>query len=320
MELDPIAREAALAVGAASAEILLGTRVGDRVAGAWPAQRNRSRVEGPGLSTPLRLGGDVVGSLEVRRDGSPRWVADELAALSGCAVRAADAARTATIGERRQRQGAGIERSLASVRKQLHEHANRLHALDALTAMGEKDEAGRFLAELLETGDAIRYAALQGIEDLTLGGILTAEIQVAAELGIALDVDPRSRLSRLPEAPAEAGWVALAGSLFEFAFEGAGIAAYRRRVTFGAWETGGGVVLRVRDPEPESSPHSLRAAFLRQAVAAVGGSLTIEPHPVGTQVTVRVPEPRPRLAVDSESSGTTVESKRARASALAVNP
>jgi len=85
-----------------------------------------------------------------------------------------------------------------TLRAQSHEFANQLHTIAGLVQLGEYDGVGGFIGELTRRRARISDAVTQAVDDPTVAGLLVAKASLAAEAGVALDVDPGSRLQRLP--------------------------------------------------------------------------------------------------------------------------
>ncbi len=262
-------------------------------------------------STPLDVEGDVLGALNLYRPRAGAWPEGDLEVLSFFSDHAATALRIANLIDRQNRQLAGFARIVRDLREQTHEHANRIHSIAALMAMGERAEAQRFISELLRAHGESHDAVVRGIEHPALAGLLLAEMMIARQTGIDLKVDRRSRLTSLPARLSEAESVALVAHMLEHAFEAVvGVPASRRRVTLRAWSGERGAVFRVRDwglapPSvtqpvlvdgavfsPSSSSHrlpSLTQSLLLEAVSGVQGSVQFTPERTGTTTVVTIP-------------------------------
>jgi sensor histidine kinase regulating citrate/malate metabolism len=85
-----------------------------------------------------------------------------------------------------------------TLRAQSHEFANQLHTISGLVQLGEYDDVGGFIGELTRRRARISDAVTRAVDDPTVAGLLVAKASLAAESGVALDVDPASRMQRLP--------------------------------------------------------------------------------------------------------------------------
>jgi two-component system, CitB family, sensor kinase len=81
-----------------------------------------------------------------------------------------------------------------AMRAQAHEFSNRLHTLAGLLAVGELDEARRFIAEVGHADAELRRALAERIADQRIAALLLAKSVVAAERGIELQLVEDARL------------------------------------------------------------------------------------------------------------------------------
>jgi hypothetical protein len=288
---------------------------------AW---RERARVEGYGslASTPLDVDGDVVGALNVYRGRPGPWPASDLAVLSVFSDHAATAVRIANLINRQERQLAGLSRVVRGLREQTHEHANRVHSIGALVALGEHEEARRFTGQLLTEHARSREEVVAGVEHPALAGLLLAEIMIARQAGIRLKVDRRSDLKSLPGGLSEAESVFLIGRLLEHAFEAiVDVPRARRRVTFRARSDPLGATFSVRDwgsrmrsmsrvllvdgvefnaSDARHRLPSLAQSLLVEAVGGFQGTVEFVPEGVGTTTVVRIAR---QLRASASSNG-----------------
>jgi sensor histidine kinase regulating citrate/malate metabolism len=219
------------------------------------------------------------------------WSQHQLDELSFFADHATSALRTTELIDRQERQLAALSRVVENLREQAHEHANRIHSVSGLLALGERKEARRFLAELLTDYQQFLRAVLVPIEDSTLAGLLVAETISANQRGISLKIDRRSRLRKLPARLTEADVITIVGQLLEHAMNGVSeMPPKRRRVTFAASSTAdGGAVFRVR---AWGASLTLGHAVLSDALAAVGGFISVEAVDQGSVTTATIPGDR----------------------------
>jgi hypothetical protein len=262
-------------------------------------------------SSPIALAGHVVGTLNVYQGPPVPWSSRDLELLTFVADHAATALRIAELINRQSRQLVALERGVRSLREQTHEYANRVHSISALIAMNEPEEARRFIADQLEAHARSRDAVVAGIEPMTLAGLLLAEITIARQSGIELEVDPLSRLTSVPTGVNEAELVAVVGQMLEHALEAVrDVPRDRRRIVFHAASTHDDVTLRVTDSGGKRSPRPavadgrrqplLARCLLEEAVSGAGGHIEFEPGRQGTTTVVTLSA---RRSVGEKSDG-----------------
>jgi hypothetical protein len=258
------------------------------------------------VSLPLRAGDLVVGTLNAYRTAPGPWSDDQVGLLSLLGDHAATAVRTAQLIDEQERQVAALRRRVRGLREQTHEHANRLHAVRGLLALGEVDEAHRFLNGLESAHVTTRNVVEQRIGHPVLAGLLVADSVVAAQRGITLEVDESSRFSCLPRALDDAQAVSILGNLLDNAFEAvADMPGRRRRVSVRLADQGEEAVIAVRDwgcgmdaavgdPFIRGVTTKVRhagvgLALVAEAVVAAMGRVDMTTHPDGTEFVVRIP-------------------------------
>src|SRR6478735_12562047 len=111
------------------------------------------------VSVPLTSGPEMIGALNVYRRRPGPWPERELALLRFFGEHAASAISTAQLIERQTRQVGALSRLVRGLREQTHEHANHLHAVRGLLALGAPDEALRFVEDL-ETAHHVAYGSI----------------------------------------------------------------------------------------------------------------------------------------------------------------
>ena len=252
------------------------------------------------VSVPLTPG---AGTLNVYRPEAGPWAPEELSLLAFFGEQASSAIRTASLIEHQARQVDALARLVRGLREQTHEHANHLHAIRGLLALGEPEDALRFV-ERLETAHHVAYGSISGaIEHHVVAGLLLAETAVAQQRGIVLEVDEASRLAQLPARLTDADAVTIVGNLLENAFDAVGrLPAERRRVRLTVLDDGAELLIRVTDRGPGVPEHALDRgvstkdghagvglALVQEAAAAAGGALTVATTAQGSTFTVRLP-------------------------------
>jgi signal transduction histidine kinase len=254
------------------------------------------------VSAPLFADGEVVGALNVYRPHPGPWPARELALLGFFSEHAASAIRAAQVSERRARQVGALSRLVRALREQTHEHANHLHAIRGLLALGAPEDALAFV-ETLETAHHIAYGSVSSaVEHQVVAGLLLAELAAAERRGIALELD-EPQVTALPDRLTEADAVTILGNLLENAFDAvAELEPARRRVRLAIAERDGALRIRVSDRGPGLPEHVLERgvttklghagvglALVGDAVAAAGGTIETASDPSGTTFTVTIP-------------------------------
>ena len=122
---------------------------------------------------PMRSHGRDIGSVTTLRDRT------ELASLE----RELGTTRTATD----------------TLRAQAHEFANQLHTISGLIQIGEYDSVVQFVNGATLDRTRLNDEVTSRIEDPALAALLIAKSSLAAERGVALQLDPESRLGRVDE-------------------------------------------------------------------------------------------------------------------------
>jgi GAF domain-containing protein len=254
------------------------------------------------VSAPLAADGEIVGALNVYRPHPGPWPQRELALLGFFSEHAASAIRAAQVIERQAREVGALSRLVRALREQTHEHANRLHAIRGLLALGAPEDALRFV-ETLETEHHSTYGSVSGaVEQQVVAGLLLAEMAAAQRRGIALELG-ESRVTTLPARLTEADAVTILANLLENAFDAvAELQPARRRVRLTITQAGGTLRIRVADRGPGLPEDGLARgvstkpghagvglALVRDAVAAAGGTLEATAGASGTTITAEIP-------------------------------
>ncbi len=254
------------------------------------------------VSVPLTADGEIVGALNVYRPHPGPWPARELALLGFFSEHAASAIHAAQVIERQAREVGALSRLVRALREQTHEHANRLHAIRGLLALGAPEDALRFV-ETLETEHHSAYGSVSAaVEQQVVAGLLLAEMATAQRRGIALELQ-ESRVTRLPARLTETDAVTILANLLENAFDAvAELEPARRRVRVRIAESPEELSIRVADRGPglpEDTPRrgfstkrghaGVGLALVADAVAAAGGTLDAASDASGTTFTVAIP-------------------------------
>jgi GAF domain-containing protein len=254
------------------------------------------------VSAPLAADGEIVGALNVYRPHPGPWPRRELELLGFFSEHAASAIRAAQVIERQAREVGALWRLVRALREQTHEHANRLHAIRGLLALGAPEDALRFV-ETLETEHHSAYGSVSGaVEQQVVAGLLLAEMATAQRRGIALELG-ESRVTTLPDRLTEADAVTILANLLENAFDAvAELEPARRRVRLTIAQSPRELRIRIADRGPGLPEHLLERGFstkhghagvglalVGDAVSAAGGTLESASSDGGATFTVAIP-------------------------------
>lgn len=167
------------------------------------------------LATPMFVGGAAIGSLNIYRRVAGDLSEYDFALLELFTRVASGVLESSLLLADRDQQVAALGRLVQVLQDQAHEHANRLQAIRGLIAIGAADEAVDFIWEVSETYASHRSEITERIAHATLAGLLVALAAVAAQRGITLELDPRSRLIGLPANLTDSQLVSLVGNLLD---------------------------------------------------------------------------------------------------------
>jgi signal transduction histidine kinase len=253
-----------------------------------------------GPTTPL-------GVLEVHRAEAGPWPEAEVRLLKMFAEHAGSAVRIAQLLYERERQVVALDQVVHTLREQSHEFANRLHTIGGLLALGDHDDARRFVAEL-ESQHHSAYGAIVGkILPPALAGLILAQRELAEQQDVSLKLAAQSALDRLPSHLSDPQAVTIIGNLIQNAIDAvAEMPKRRRRVVLTLRGRGHDVMFRVRDWGEGIADGQLAKVFERgvsnrsdtrgfglslvsNAVEAAGGRIELAAMTPGTQVTVLIP-------------------------------
>lgn len=259
------------------------------------------------VSVPLLFGGTALGTLDAYRSSPGTWSQRHLDLLVLFAENSVGAIRTAQLLEHQKQQLDSLERAVAALREQGHEHANRIHTVAGLLRLKEYGEAERFLADVEGSYYSTSASVLDRIAVPTIAGLVISEAAIARQRGITITVDQRSRLTQLPHRLGEAEALTIVANLLRNACEAvATVPKARRRVTLSFRTTQDCVEIAVRDwgvgvPDALVSRLFERGFTSKQdhaglglpiavgAAAAAGGHIMIDRLSVGTRVRAIIP-------------------------------
>jgi two-component system CitB family sensor kinase len=133
-----------------------------------------------------------------------------------------------------------------AMRAQAHEFSNRLHTLAGMLAMGNHDEAQRFIAEVTNADEQLRGQLAERVGDRRIAALLLAKSAVAAERGIELLLADDARLEH--ELADVREGLTIVGNLVDNALDAAAAGPDRPRfVRVNIADEAGALLVRVRD-------------------------------------------------------------------------
>jgi two-component system CitB family sensor kinase len=194
-----------------------------------------------------------------------------------------------------------------ALRAQAHEAANRLHIVLTLVELGRTDEAVRLATEELALAQQLTDRVVAAVTEPALAALLLGKSAQAAERGVDLVIDPRSRLDvgALPGRDL----LTVVGNLVDNALEAVMGTEPPRRVTVLVTTEDQDVLVRVGDTGPgldadqvadvfrrgwstKNTDRGLGLSLVGQVVTRYGGSTVVERGADGGAVfMVRLPLP-----------------------------
>lgn len=157
-----------------------------------------------------------------------------------------------------QQELANAEAGTDTLRAQVHEFRNRLHAIAGMAELERYDDLRGFVQEVISRLDG-RMAAVSGrVEDPAVAALLVAKASRADELGIEFVVSDGSRLGQ-HEPALSADLVTVVGNLVDNAFEA--VPRGRGRVAVDLQDDGTQIVVQVRDTGAGFGADELARAF-----------------------------------------------------------
>jgi signal transduction histidine kinase len=273
--------------------------------GAWRELARTERFRGF-LSVPLAADELWLGALNVFRAEPGAWPDTQVDLMAFFAEHAAIAIRIAQLLDRQGREVVGLRRLVRALEEQGHERANRLHTVSGLLALDAIAEAREFVATLEDAHHDMTAAIVTRISHPVLAGLLLAESSIAHQRSIRLEIDPGTRVDRVPAALGDAQLVTIVGNLLDNAFDAvAQLEMPRRRVEFSAATADARLVLRVRDwgvglPATDDEVFArgvstkrghpgVGMTLVQDSVRAANGKVVVRRHRPGSSFTVEVP-------------------------------
>lgn len=182
-----------------------------------------------------------------------------------------------------------------TLRAQVHEFRNRMHAIGGMAELGQTAELGQFVQTVVDSLDA-RLAEVSGsVEDPAVAALLVAKLSRADELGVDFSLAAGARL-RHHDPVLSADLVTVVGNLVDNAFEAVGrggevvmdVEDDGERIEIEVRDSGAGIaagdVERVFEPGfttktgADVKGHGFGLALTRMACARHGGAVTVSQH------------------------------------------
>lgn len=193
-----------------------------------------------------------------------------------------------------QQELADAEAGTDTLRAQVHEFRNRLHAMAGMAELGRYDDLRDFVQEVISRLDG-RMAAVSGsVEDPAVAALLVAKASRADELGVEFVVSDGSCL-RQHDPALSADLVTVVGNLVDNAFDA--VPRGQGRVAVDLHDDGDRIVVQVRDTgagfgdeelahvfemgwttkgDDDGTGHGFGLALTRMACRRHGGDVSIE--------------------------------------------
>jgi GAF domain-containing protein len=274
------------------------------------ADEGRRFAEEEGIAAvvlaPLVSGGRAFGVMGVCR-GRVAWTSSEVELVATFARHAAAAIDGARLLQAQRRQVGTLEKVVRVLHEQTHEYANRLHALAGLQALGDAEEAERFLDHLISLHHDNYASVVERVQPSVLAGLLIAQMSIARQRGVEMVLDRRSCVERLPRSLGHADAVTIVANLVDNAVEEVTeMAPPRRRASVWIRQDDEALRIAVRDWGRGLSGRSPREIFARgrsskpghpgvglalvaDTIASVDGTIEVEPRDPGSEFTVLLP-------------------------------
>ncbi len=208
----------------------------------------------------LRSGEVKLGALTIYRSSAGPWPARDLELIGLIGSLATHAVRAANVIRGQQARLAAQARLTAALRAQSHEHANRIHALSLLLALGRTDDAREF-ADRIAGDYASEFVAIsQRITLAPLAALIVGARMNAQRRGVRVELTPDTALVGLPVELREADVLTIVGNLLDNAVEEvAGTPRAGRAVTLRIRDDGAALTIEVGNPVRAETVAPLRA-------------------------------------------------------------
>lgn len=267
----------------------------------------RCEVAGQTVTLPLAYADEKLGSLDLcwqTSSADAGRITPEVVALRDLA--AAHLWATLERDDHRRRLRA-LDDLASDMRRQLHEHANRMQVLSGLHELGDDVAAHRFLAEMVGGYEGSPSVRVGRIHDPVVAGTLVALMRDAERREVLLELEASSRLERVPSTLNVLDLVTVVANCITNALDAAATqAGDRRRVHVKIKASHDVLILSVRDwgpgvqgrtlddlchPGSTTKPghHGVGLTLVREIVETQGGSIDLEASADGVKILVALP-------------------------------
>lgn len=120
------------------------------------------------------------------------------------------------------RELTGVQHIVEAMRAYTHEFMNKLHVILGLLQLGEAKQAEEYVLQLTQTRALSVGRISQSIAEPSVAALLIGKSCRAAELGVRLNLDPKSHLSADTHYLPASGMITILGNLIENAFDAFG--------------------------------------------------------------------------------------------------
>lgn len=174
------------------------------------------------------------------------------------------------------RQLTRIRQYADALRSQAHEYANKLHTIAGLISIDAKDEALELIGQETAGHQVLLTWIKESVDDHLFAGLLLGKYNRSNELGLRLEIDTDSNLSKLPDHIDSQQLVTLVGNLIDNALE-ATLSNNCEQVSLSFTDLGEEILVEVEDQGPGIAPEQ-REAIFRQGYSTKGENRGIGLH------------------------------------------
>lgn len=156
----------------------------------------------------------------------------------------------------------GSRHLVEAMRAYTHEFINKLHTILGLIQLGRVEQAEQYILDVSQVHHQSVSRVMHQIEDTAVAALLVGKTSRAAELGILLQLDPRSSLSEEEHTLPSGVLVTILGNLIENATESLNQSTWKQKeIHVSILENPEGLLLCVEDTGPGIVPELLPYIF-----------------------------------------------------------